>query len=205
MQTLGIALIVFGAFLVDSAVQNRAPIDLLKEIVKNPSQARSALVETKGTGYASSRPATTASSGTASQSFFGGTTGAAATAIAFARAQEGKPYVWGATGPNAYDCSGLVQAAWKAAGFSLWRTTYQMLAQPNLMKVSQADLIPGDLVFPDAGHVQLYIGGGQVIEAPRTGLNVRQAGMYGFFTARRIPTNNPGPNSSPNSGGTVSA
>lgn len=190
METFGILLVALGAFLVDSAVQNRAPVDLLKDIIKNPTQARSAFSQSKGTGYTSTRQGGATGSGTASQTAFGSAaSGPAATAIAFARAQIGKPYVWGATGPNAYDCSGLVQAAWKAAGYNLTRTTYTMLVQPGLSKVSKDELIPGDLVFPDAGHVQIYTGNGMVVEAPRTGLNVREVAMWGFMTARRIPSN----------------
>ncbi|MEU4079776.1 hypothetical protein DEJ45_14055 [Streptomyces venezuelae] len=99
----------------------------------------------------------------------------AAQAISFARAQLGKPYVWGATGPSAYDCSGLTQAAWRAAGVSLPRTTYtQINAGP---RVSRSQLAPGDLIFFYSGisHVGLYIGGGQMIHAPRPGAPVRIA------------------------------
>ncbi|MEU6928688.1 NlpC/P60 family protein [Streptomyces sp. NPDC046385] len=96
-------------------------------------------------------------------------------AIAFAQAQLGKPYVWGATGPSAYDCSGLTQAAWRAAGVSLPRTTYTQINAGR--RVSRSELAPGDLVFFYSGisHVGLYIGGGQMIHAPRPGAPVRIA------------------------------
>ncbi|MEU8519675.1 NlpC/P60 family protein [Streptomyces sp. NBC_01216] len=96
-------------------------------------------------------------------------------AIAFARAQIGKPYVWGATGPSAYDCSGLTQASWRAAGVSLPRTTYTQINAGR--RVSRSELTPGDLVFFYSGitHVGLYIGGGQMIHAPRPGAPVRIA------------------------------
>ncbi|MGW5421267.1 NlpC/P60 family protein [Streptomyces sp. NPDC003943] len=102
-------------------------------------------------------------------------TGRAAAAIAFAEAQLGKPYVWGATGPSAYDCSGLTQAAWRAAGVSLPRTTYTQINAGR--RVSRSELAPGDLVFFYSGisHVGLYIGGGQMIHAPRPGAPVRIA------------------------------
>ncbi|MEU8616798.1 NlpC/P60 family protein [Streptomyces sp. NPDC048623] len=102
-------------------------------------------------------------------------TGRAAEAISFARAQLGKPYVWGATGPSAYDCSGLTQAAWRAAGVSLPRTTYTQINAGR--RVSRSELAPGDLVFFYSGisHVGLYIGGGQMIHAPRPGAPVRVA------------------------------
>ncbi|WP_335978154.1 C40 family peptidase [Streptomyces sp. CA2R106] len=99
---------------------------------------------------------------------------AAEQAIAFARKQLGKPYVWGATGPDSYDCSGLTQAAYKAAGVTLPRTTYD---QVNVgTRVSESDLQPGDLVFfDDDEHVGLYIGGGEMIHAPHTGTVVKIA------------------------------
>ncbi|MFF0433192.1 NlpC/P60 family protein [Streptomyces sp. NPDC004327] len=102
-------------------------------------------------------------------------TGRAAAAIAFAEAQLGKPYVWGATGPSAYDCSGLTQAAWRAAGVSLPRTTYTQINAGT--RVSRSELAPGDLVFFYSGisHVGLYIGGGRMIHAPRPGAPVRIA------------------------------
>lgn len=112
------------------------------------------------------------------------------TAIRFAQAQIGKPYRYGFTGPDYYDCSGLVQAAYKSAGISLPRTSEAMMGVGTPVK--EADLQPGDLVFPDSGHVQLYVGNRQIIEAPRTGLNVRQVPMWGFLAARRVTT--PGQN-----------
>ncbi|MBD3932366.1 C40 family peptidase [Streptomyces chumphonensis] len=99
--------------------------------------------------------------------------GRAAQALAFARNAIGTPYGWGATGPDAYDCSGLTQAAWRAAGVYLPRTTYTQVDAGR--RVSRAELAPGDLVFFYQGlsHVGLYIGGGQMIHAPRTGSTVR--------------------------------
>lgn len=99
----------------------------------------------------------------------------AAQAIAFAHGAIGKPYVWGATGPNAFDCSGLTQAAWKAAGVSLPRTTYTQINAGA--RIPRSQLAPGDLVFFYSGisHVGLYIGGGQMIHAPRPGAPVRIA------------------------------
>ncbi|MFI8255564.1 cell wall-associated NlpC family hydrolase [Streptomyces filamentosus] len=102
-------------------------------------------------------------------------TGRASAAISFARAQLGKPYIWGATGPAGYDCSGLTQAAWRAAGVSLPRTTYTQINAGR--RVSRSELAPGDLVFFYSGisHVGLYIGGGQMIHAPRPGAPIRVA------------------------------
>ncbi|MBT2384881.1 C40 family peptidase [Streptomyces sp. ISL-11] len=102
-------------------------------------------------------------------------TGRAAQAVAFAYSALGKPYVWGATGPSGFDCSGLTQAAWQAAGVSLPRTTYTQINAGR--RVSRGQLAPGDLVFFYSGvsHVGLYVGGGQMIHAPHPGAPVRLA------------------------------
>ncbi|RDG37748.1 C40 family peptidase [Streptomyces corynorhini] len=99
----------------------------------------------------------------------------AAAAVAFAYGAIGKPYVWGATGPGSFDCSGLTQAAWRAAGVSLPRTTYTQINAGR--RVSHDQLSPGDLVFFFSGvsHVGIYVGGGQMIHAPRPGSAVRLA------------------------------
>jgi cell wall-associated NlpC family hydrolase len=93
--------------------------------------------------------------------------------VAFAFAQIGKPYVWGATGPDAYDCSGLVQAAWAAAGVAIPRDTYgQWAALPH---IPLTDIQPGDLLlYNGEGHVAIYVGNGEIIDAPRTGLDVEE-------------------------------
>ncbi|WP_338315553.1 C40 family peptidase, partial [Streptomyces bohaiensis] len=93
----------------------------------------------------------------------------AATVLAFAERELGKPYVWGGTGPSGWDCSGLTQAAWRAAGVELPRVTYD---QVNVgTRVSQSELLPGDLIFfyPGVTHVGIYVGDGQMIHAPRPG------------------------------------
>ena len=98
--------------------------------------------------------------------------------LAFATAQIGKPYVWGATGPSSYDCSGLTQAAWKAAGVDLPRTTWDQVEVGT--RVATADLRPGDLVFfyDDISHVGIYKGDGMMIHAPKPGANVRVESIY---------------------------
>ena len=108
-----------------------------------------------------------------------GSSTAAATAIAFARAQLGKPYQWGAAGPDAYDCSGLVYAAYAAAGIHIARTTYQWQQDGPVIPLSEIQ--PGDLLFSagsdgtpsDPGHVVMYLGDGQIIQAPQTGEDVQ--------------------------------
>ncbi|MBI0297380.1 C40 family peptidase [Streptomyces sp. PRKS01-29] len=103
--------------------------------------------------------------------------GRAARAVSYAYAALGKPYVWGATGPHGYDCSGLTQAAWRAAGVSLPRTTYTQINAGR--RVTRDQLAPGDLVFFYSGisHVGLYIGGGRMIHAPHPGAPVRVASV----------------------------
>ncbi|MGY1498140.1 NlpC/P60 family protein [Streptomyces sp. QTS52] len=99
-------------------------------------------------------------------------------ALTFARAQVGKPYVWGATGPDSYDCSSLTQAAWRAAGVTLPRTTYD---QANAgTTVSFSHIQPGDLVFfcDDISRVGLYIGNGMMIHAPKPGAYVREESIF---------------------------
>ena len=104
---------------------------------------------------------------------------AVATAISFALAQLGKPYQWGAAGPNAYDCSGLVYAAYAAAGIRIARTTFQWYLDGPQVPLDRIE--PGDLLFSagsdgtlaDPGHVVMYLGGGQIIQAPQTGQDVQ--------------------------------
>ncbi|MFG2779119.1 C40 family peptidase [Streptomyces prunicolor] len=107
----------------------------------------------------------------------------AAKAVAFARAQVGKPYVWGAAGPGSYDCSGLTQAAWKAAGFTLPRATTDQADAGTT--VSLADAQPGDLVFfhDDSSHVGVYVGDGAMIHAPKPGAYVREESIHHDGTA----------------------
>jgi resuscitation-promoting factor RpfA len=106
---------------------------------------------------------------------------AAPRATAFARAQLGKPYVFGAEGPHSFDCSGLTQAAWKAAGISIPRTSQAQSAR--LARVSLSKIQPGDLVIytsgggERSGHVAMYVGEGKIIEAARPGTLVRTAPM----------------------------
>jgi cell wall-associated NlpC family hydrolase len=106
--------------------------------------------------------------------YSGPATGAARSALQYAYAQLCKPYVWGAEGPNSFDCSGLTMAAWNAAGVSLPRTTYEQYDATT--RVSYADLEPGDLVFFNSNsHMGMYVGGGKMIHAPHTGSSVQIA------------------------------
>ncbi|MFF4292581.1 NlpC/P60 family protein [Streptomyces vinaceus] len=100
-------------------------------------------------------------------------TAAGGAALTYATEQIGKPYVWGAEGPGAFDCSGLTSQAWAHAGRAIPRTSQEQWAQ--LPKVPLDELRPGDLVvyFPTATHVALYVGDGKVIQAPRPGAKVK--------------------------------
>ncbi|GGY92457.1 C40 family peptidase [Streptomyces poonensis] len=99
----------------------------------------------------------------------------AAAAVTYAYSKLGRPYVWGATGPDAFDCSGLIQAAYRSAGVSLPRTTYAQIDAGH--RVARSRLLPGDLVFFYSGisHVGLYVGNGRMIHAPHPSAPVRVA------------------------------
>ncbi|MGH3166930.1 MAG: C40 family peptidase [Trebonia sp.] len=119
------------------------------------------------------------------------------TAIAYAVAQLGKPYIWGGTGPAGYDCSGLVMMAYRAAGISLPRTTFQQVdAGTPVYSLSQLE--SGDLLFTpgsdgtaeDPGHVGMYIGTyrgqGLVIEAPETGEDIMITPLAGYWSQQTV-------------------
>ncbi|MCU1599804.1 MAG: hypothetical protein JWO22_513 [Frankiales bacterium] len=101
--------------------------------------------------------------------------GRAAEAVQAAYAQIGKPYSWGASGPGSFDCSGLTMWAWGHAGVSLPHSSQAQYGSGE--HVSQSDLQPGDLVFYGSPihHVGIYVGGGNMIEAPHSGAYVRVA------------------------------
>jgi peptidoglycan DL-endopeptidase CwlO len=102
-------------------------------------------------------------------------------AVKFAFDQIGCPYVFGGTGPCAdgFDCSGLTQAAWAAAGVSIPRTSEEQAALPA---VPESDLEPGDILeFIGDGHVGLYVGGGMLIDAPQTGEDVQEVAFTGWY------------------------
>ncbi|MEW2355496.1 NlpC/P60 family protein [Spirillospora sp. NPDC029432] len=97
----------------------------------------------------------------------------ARTALRFARAQIGKPYRWGATGPYAYDCSGLVQKAWRRAGVKIPRVTYSQYSNVR-RKVGWSSMRPGDLIFfRGRAHVGMYVSKNRFIHAPNSGSRVR--------------------------------
>ncbi|MFJ9816873.1 NlpC/P60 family protein [Streptomyces sp. NPDC101151] len=97
-------------------------------------------------------------------------------AVGFATSQLGKPYVWGAEGPDSFDCSGLTSQAWSKAGHPIPRTSQEQWKQ--LKHVDIKAMRPGDLIiyFDDASHVAMYVGDGAIIHAPRPGRTVTVAG-----------------------------
>ena len=115
--------------------------------------------------------------------------GGAAAVIRYARAQVGKPYVWGADGPSSFDCSGLTMMAWAQAGVSL---PHSAAAQSTIgRRVSRSELQPGDLIFrySPISHVALYVGNGMQIAATHTGSTVKvQDAFQGPIVAYSRPT-----------------
>ena len=105
-------------------------------------------------------------------------------AVRAALTRLGLPYVWGATGPDRFDCSGLVKWAYAQAGVPLRRTTYEQILDG--LPVPRSQVRPGDLVFPHSGHVQMAIGHNLVVEAPHAGATVR-IGALGTDVAIRRP------------------
>ncbi|MFJ8531864.1 NlpC/P60 family protein [Streptomyces sp. NPDC093591] len=97
-------------------------------------------------------------------------------ALSFARAQLGKPCVWGTTGPDAYDGPGLTQAAWKAAGITLPRTAPEQATAGQGIALTYLE--PGDLVLFHIGHVGIYSGNGMMIHAPGPGAVIREESIH---------------------------
>lgn len=114
-----------------------------------------------------------------------GGSGAAQQAIAFAISQLGDAYVYGGTGPDGWDCSGLTQAAFASAGVSIPRVVGPQINAGR--RISMSELQPGDLVaYSSLSHIGLYIGDGRVIHAPRPGKTVEYTTLSGFSIAARV-------------------
>jgi cell wall-associated NlpC family hydrolase len=142
-----------------------------KAAAEAKAKAEAAAEATAGSG--SSTTTTDTGSGTSDE----GSSSRGAKAVEFAKAQLGKPYRFGAAGPDAYDCSGLTGSAWKAAGVTLPRTSQTQIGVGK--SVSQSELQPGDLVFYYSGitHVALYVGNGQIVHAPNPSKSVEYAAV----------------------------
>jgi peptidoglycan DL-endopeptidase CwlO len=122
--------------------------------------------------------------GSTTPTYSGPTSTQAEKAVAFAYAQLGCPYVYGGTGPchMGFDCSGLAQAAWAAAGVAIPRDSYEQWA--GLPHVAISALEPGDLLlFNGEGHVGIYTGNGYLIDAPVPGEDVERVPLQGWYSA----------------------
>lgn len=152
------------------------------------SQAQAAVTAATppSTGSSSGSGSSTGGSPGGSGSSGGSSSGSATageTAVAWARTQIGKPYLWGGSGPDAYDCSGLTQQSWRQAGVSLAHSSRTQYTQ--VKKVPISDLRVGDLVFWASNtsdpstiyHVALWAGPGTIVEAPAPGLTLRTASL----------------------------
>lgn len=170
MTSVGWALIVVATWLIFAGYNGINPLTTISDIIRNPAQAQEIIRGSKkplgGLGISG-----------------GGTNGDAV--VAFARAQLGKPYVYAGSGPNSYDCSGLTKAAYASVGINLPHSAGMQMAIGQKIGLKK-DLLPGDLLFPSVvgtvagGHVQIYSGNGNIIEAAKPGTNVRERSMWGF-------------------------
>ncbi|MBZ6254678.1 C40 family peptidase [Streptomyces olivaceus] len=162
-----------------AAIEKKKQEEAARKAAELAKQQAAEEAERKRQEEAAQQQGSGSSSGSSESSTPGSSNGTQAQkALAFAQAQIGKPYVWGATGPGSYDCSGLTQAAWKAAGVTLPRTTYDQVNAGTTVSVSQAQ--PGDLVFfyDDISHVGLYVGDGKMVHAPKPGAYVREESIF---------------------------
>lgn len=170
----GFASITAGLWLIDSAYKNRAPLQTARDILTNPNAALS-----KDGRIVKAVPTQVAGVTRGAGDGFGPTgavTGDRGTVLRFAKAQIGKPYVFGASGPNSFDCSGLVLAAYKQVGKSL----PHFVGMQAAMCKRTAQPQPGDIVFFGASlhHNGIYAGNGQLVHAPEPGDVVKLAKIW---------------------------
>lgn len=206
MGGVGIAMVLTGVWFTYSGYKNVAPLATLKAILQDPTRVRQIVADRKQVldpGAGSGSSSTTSTNKTTSTGTPTTPTNTGSAAVDFARAQIGKPYIFGGTGNPGWDCSGLTMAAMATVGVKL---THSATAQyfsgqgkfvrnpdgskPSLANVSS--LKPGDLVFPypptggDVGHVGIYSGGGKFVEAAKPGTNVREIPLYALYDAKRF-------------------
>ena len=145
------------------------------------ADARQAAAVAADPGYGVSATTTVPSSGAVTSQQLPGVSQAASVAVAAAESRVGDPYVWGAAGPSAFDCSGLVMWAYAQAGVYL--PHFSGAQYDDTTHIPMSDLEPGDLVFPgDPGqHVAMYIGNGEIVQAPYTGADVQIIPLSSFF------------------------
>ena len=151
-----------------------------RSLAKLRAQQETLLAQLTPAQQAVASPGGQTTSSTAPSSYKGPTSTQAGKAVAFAYAQIGKPYAWGATGPGSFDCSGLTMSAWAAAGVSIPRISYDQMSQ--LPSVSTSALEPGDILgFAGNSHVGIYVGNGYLIDAPQTGEDVQKVALSGWY------------------------
>lgn len=159
-----------------AATTYSAPAQNTNTVAKPQAQtAQPAAKPAQQQAASSQAPAQTAKPQASTQS----NSSVAQTVVSAAQSQIGKPYVWGATGPNAYDCSGLVQYAYSQAGKNVGRTTYQQAGAGQHVSVSQAQA--GDILMWGDYHDAIYVGNNQYVHAPQPGQNVTQATISSYF------------------------
>jgi cell wall-associated NlpC family hydrolase len=172
----------------------KVPVKPAPAVTRSPVASSTAASSSAGSTVSGSAsvPASVSASGDtglpAGFSVPAGTSEAVRAAVAYAVAQLGKPYIWGGTGPTGFDCSGLVMMAYEAAGISLPRTTFEQVLAGTAVS-SLSDLQPGDLLFTagsdgtatDPGHVGMYVGDGEVIQAATTGEPIMITPLAGYW------------------------
>ncbi len=156
-----------------------------EEINDKIEKAKTIVSEKKAAQAAANKAASRGKSSSSSVSVPSANSGSVQSVLNLAYSQLGKPYQYGATGSERFDCSGFTQYVYRnATGVDISRTTYSQINVGT--PVSQSELQPGDLVFPHSGHVGIYVGNGQMIHAPQTGDVVKVAPVYKFYAARRV-------------------
>ena len=165
-------------------------IEKAKDLIET-KKAEEAVSSAPNRGGDVNTSGSSSNSGSSSSSNGGSTvappsSGAASAVVSYAYQFIGRPYVFGATGPDSFDCSGFTSYVYRnAVGREITRTTYSQINQGR--PVSRDQLQPGDLVFTNGvGHVGIYVGGGQMIHAARPGVGVIVGPIYNFSSARRI-------------------
>jgi cell wall-associated NlpC family hydrolase len=170
----------------DAARHTRAGILKLKHSLRQRHRALVKLIASQKTLLARLKPPQRVGTGPGGSGaappthYTGPTSTQAQKAVAFAYAQLGKPYVWGASGPSSFDCSGLMMAAWAYAGVSIPRVSYSQMS--SLPAVPLSDLQPGDIIGLNGNsHVGMYVGGGFLIDAPHSGAVVEKVPFSGWY------------------------
>ncbi|CCH90622.1 Cell wall-associated hydrolase, invasion-associated protein [Modestobacter italicus] len=168
-----------------AAAARAAAADAVARASQAASRAERAQSSSAGSSSAGSSSSSSAAAAPAAAA--PAASGAAATAVSTALAQKGKPYVWAAAGPDSFDCSGLTQFAYAAAGISLPHSSSTQARMGTA--VTRAQLQPGDLVafYSPVSHIGIYIGNGQMVHAPTSGdvVKISSIDAMGSITAMR--------------------